>query len=181
MLVFFLIRYLMQLRPAAANNQTVVTSALSPQINVKHSVIVLAGLLGLHALYSFLAIPFLIKAGFMDPPVEPRLISRGIMLLPALFTCFAAAVMEEFFFRGYAFFRIEESGLERVPALLLVNLIFAAGHLYEGIPAACFALISGIFLSVLVLKKVSLFSLAAAHGIFNFIMILLSFLRHINL
>ena len=103
------------------------------------------------------------------------------MLIPSLFTCLAGGVMEEFFFRGYGYFRIRQWGLSPLGALVLINILFAGGHLYEGYPTALFALISGFYLSLLVIRGVSLFSLAAAHGIFNFILILLNYLGQAEL
>ena len=180
LLIFFLIRYLLQLRPLSHLEKGLADSVLAPEIRFNHGLTALGGLVCLYSIYSFILLPLFQHMRIITPPAEAVLITRGIMLIPALFTCFAAAAMEEFFFRGYAFFRLRQSGLKTLPALILVNIIFAAGHLYEGWPTSVFALISGIFLTFLVLKKISLFSLAAAHGIFNFSMILISYLRQMS-
>ncbi|MDA3956424.1 CPBP family intramembrane glutamic endopeptidase [Oceanispirochaeta sp.] len=180
LLIFFLIRYLMQKQPLSEELEETGRTALSPILRFSHGFLALGGLITLYFLYTFLFLPTLQGLGITDFPEEPVLITKAYMLFPALMSCFAAAAMEEFFFRGYAFFRIRQAGISLFPALLTANIIFAAGHLYEGLAAAGFALVSGLFLSLLVLRKISLFSLTAAHGIFNFGMILISYLRQLS-
>lgn len=177
LLIYFLVRYLLQKKaPPAFPGLT----AMSSRIRLVEILVCLGGLAFLFALYSLLVMPLLADLNLIGISEEPVLLTDRMMLFPALITTFTAALMEEFFFRGYAFFRIIQWGTGKIPALITANIIFAAGHLYEGFPAAVFALVSGIFLSVLVLKKISLYSLSVAHGIFNFTMILISYLKQLS-
>jgi len=173
LLIFMLTLYLLKRNaPPSETGRTPMT----PEINILECLAVLAGLAVLFLLYN-LILRIIQELGLGTKPEEPVLITRGVMLLPAFILCLCASLMEEFFFRGYAFFRMVQSGMGMVPALLLTNMLFAAGHFYEGVPAAVFAFASGIFLSLAMRKGVSLFSLSAAHGIFNFTMILISYFR----
>jgi CAAX protease family protein len=176
LLILSLLFYLMR-KTAADTVES--PSALAGEIRITHSLLTLAGLITLYALYS-LAMTGLRGLAYSKPE-DPVLISRAVMLIPSLLTCLAAASMEEFFFRGYAFFRVRQAGSSPLKALIFISILFAAGHLYEGIPAAIFALVSGSFLALLILKGFSLFSLSFAHGIFNFLMILLSYLKQSEL
>ncbi|MBF9015704.1 MULTISPECIES: CPBP family intramembrane glutamic endopeptidase [unclassified Oceanispirochaeta] len=176
LLILSLLFYLMRKTPPQTGESP---SAMAEEIKITHSLITLGGLILLYSLYSFI-LTMLQRAGYSKPE-EAVLLSRGIMLIPSLLTCLAAASMEEFFFRGYAFFRVRQGGSAPVKALIFISLLFAAGHIYEGLPAAFFALISGIFLGLMILRGFSLFSLSAAHGIFNFLMILLSYLKQSEL
>ncbi|MDC7239710.1 MAG: type II CAAX endopeptidase family protein [Spirochaetales bacterium] len=168
LLVISLILYLFRKTPS---QDDLYPSAFAGELRITHMLITLGGLAVLYCLYT-LILPFLFPPG-MENPV---LITRGIMLVPSLITCLCAASMEELFFRGYGYFRLRQSGLTPLSSVLIINTLFSLGHLYEGVPAALFAFVSGLFLAFLVLKKISLFSMGAAHGIFNFLMILLSFL-----
>ncbi len=137
----------------------------------------LAGLGGIYLLFFAGLIPLFEFFGGIHPSAPAPLISRGIMLFPAFLSCLATGTMEEFFFRGYAYTRILEWKMPPVKAAVFTNLIFAAGHLYEGLPGAGFALASGLFLSFCLLRGFSLLSLSAAHGLFNFSMLVLNYLN----
>lgn len=172
LLILSLVFYLLQKTPPETEESA---AALTGEIRISETALVLGGLILLYGLYNLILTG--LHRGGLPLQEDPLLISRGIMLLPSLLTCLAAAAMEEFFFRGYAFFRIRRGGIPPLKALIVLNLLFAAGHLYEGVPAALFALCSGIFLSLAVVKGCTLFSLSAAHGLFNFLMILMSYIR----
>ncbi len=177
LLIFLLTIYLMRKdrTPEALSAEDpgskVFQGAFAEEIRLTHILISLTGLGLIYGVY-------ILILGFIVPPPEsePVLITKGVMLLPSLVTCLSAAAMEEFFFRGYGYFRLRQSGFRPVSSIVMINILFSLGHLYEGIPAALFAFGSGLFLGFMVLKRISLFSLSAAHGIFNFLMILLSYL-----
>lgn len=173
-LILSLLFYLLRKTPPP---KAVSTSAMAGEIQITHSLLTLTGLIVLYILYS-LSLRGLGSFGYSSME-DPLLITRGAMLIPSLLTCLSAGAMEEFFFRGYAFFRVRQEGSSPLKSLLFISLLFAAGHLYEGLPAALFAFISGVFLSLMMLRGISLFSLSAAHGIFNFSMIVLSYVRQL--
>jgi membrane protease YdiL (CAAX protease family) len=173
LLIFLLVRYLMERTPPADGKAY--ESAFAPALVPLHALITLGGLALIYAVYTLGLVPLLPEG--LSPPDELVLITRYHMLPLALISCLTAAGMEEFFFRGYAWIRLKETGLNGIPALLTVSLLFAAGHLYEGIGAALFAWGSGLFLGILVIRGFSLYSLTLSHGLFNFAMILISYLR----
>ena len=175
LLIFFLVRYLTERNPPGALHEY--DSAFAPALLPLQSLICLGGLAFIYGIYTFLLVPLLPAGGAVGPAAEPVLITRPAMLPLTLVSCLTAAAMEEFFFRGYAYLRLKESGLSSVPAILTVSLLFAAGHLYEGVPAALFAWASGLFLGFLVTRNFTLYSLTLSHGFFNFSMILISYLR----
>ncbi len=175
LLIFLLLRYLLENRKPGSTVHY--DSAFSPALKPFESLISFAGLTLIYLFFTFV-LPPLLSSGIPDGPgTEPVLITRAGMLPLALISCLAAATMEEFFFRGYAWIRLKESGLNSLVSLLTVSLLFAAGHLYEGLPAAFFAWASGLFLGVLVIRGFTLYSLSLSHGLFNFSMILISYLR----
>lgn len=172
LVIITLLLYLMQKTPPLCEESA---TALAGELKISHVLIAFAGIGVLFAMYTAGMAVLRTLGVRIDPP--PLLISRKIMLIPSFLTCMAAATMEEFFFRGYAWFRIRRDGGSPVSGLIFISILFAGGHLYEGVPAAVFAFASGLFLGTLILKRFSLFSLSAAHGIFNFVMILLSYLQ----
>ncbi len=170
-LVFFMVLYLLKKSPPPEEEAR---SALAPALAPLKALQTLFFLLLLYGAY--MGLRLFISPG-AAPEGEVKLISTPWMLLPSLVTCLAAAAMEEFFFRGYCYFRLRQSGCSVLSAASAANLLFALGHLYEGPAAAGFALLSGLILSRRMLKGNSLFSLAAAHGIFNTLMLLISLIR----
>lgn len=173
LLIFLLARYLLQRTPPA--DERAYESAFAPVLVPVHSLIALGGLALIYAAYTLGLAPLLPAA--LSPPEEAVYITRPRMLPLSLISCLAAAAMEEFFFRGYAWLRLKDTGMNGIAALIGASLIFAAGHLYEGAGAALFACASGLYLGALVMRGYSLFSLVLPHGLFNFAMILISYLR----
>jgi len=172
LLILFLTLYMLRKNPPP---EELSKTALASEIEIGSILAVITGLGALFLLYNGL-LQIIQITGYRQLQEEPVLLTKGFMLLPALVICLCAATMEEFFFRGYGYFRMRQTGAGEVPSLIMINILFAAGHIYEGLPAAGFAFASGIFLSLALRRGVSLFSLSAAHGIFNFIMILISYL-----
>ncbi len=143
-------------------------SCLKPP-GLKSSAVLLGGLFCLYFLVSLLNLVY-------PPPENPVLLTRGYMLIPTLFTCLFSAAQEEIFFRYYGYARLRQNGTDGFRAMILMSLIFAAGHAYEGLHGLIFSFISAVFLSLAIQRGVSLFSLIAAHGVFNFLIILINYL-----
>jgi len=171
LLILSLTLYLLRKNPPPGKTAV---AALAPEISLTAAGAVLAGLAVLFLIYNS-AVRFLGEAGLPVAQNDTVLITRAGMLVPVLAVCAVSALMEEFFFRGYGYLRLLQAGMGPVPALILINILFAAGHVYEGGAAAVFAFLSGLLFSLALRRGVSLFSLSAAHGIFNFAMILISF------
>ena len=175
LLLFLMAVYLIRKDPPLTISEY--HSAFAPELLPLQSLLSLAGLALIYAVYNFALLPLLSTAG--DAAETAVLLTRPAMLPLSLISCLAAAAMEEFFFRGYAYIRLRETGIGKFPALAVVSVLFAAGHLYEGVPAAAFACGSGFFLGYLVIRGFSLYTLALSHGLFNFSMVLISYLSQL--
>ncbi|MBN2655851.1 MAG: CPBP family intramembrane metalloprotease [Spirochaetales bacterium] len=106
---------------------------------------------------------------------EPlRQLTDRAMIFPVLISSILTGYSEELFFRSYLFKRLEILDKSLLPRMLPVNLIFAAGHLYEGIPGGINAFILGFYFSFLLVKKKNIHIPALIHGFYNFSALLLS-------
>ena len=91
-----------------------------------------------------------------------------------LTTSVAVGYREEVFFRAYLLNRASEIGLHSALSIVLAALLFAVGHLYEGIGALAGTFGIGVVLGIVYLRFRSLHAIAWAHGIYNAVAILLS-------
>ncbi len=94
-----------------------------------------------------------------------------------------AALLEEMFFRGYLFNRVNDfAGKGRagiIIALLVSSVIFGAGHFYQGITGVFDTLIAGFVLGLLYLAgKRNLWLPILTHGFIDSIGFLLIYLGH---
>lgn len=88
-------------------------------------------------------------------------------VLPALVVL---AVLEEVLFRGFLLPRVRHLTGEWWVAVLLVQLLFGLGHVYEGVFAVAQTMVIGVYFSVVFLWRVHLGSAIAAHAAFNSVM-----------
>ena len=88
--------------------------------------------------------------------------------------CLVTGYREEIFFRSYLLTRFSSLGLAPVVAALASAILFAAGHAYQGIGGAIFALAQGVVLALAFHLSRRLHILAIAHGLYNFGVLLLS-------
>jgi membrane protease YdiL (CAAX protease family) len=100
--------------------------------------------------------------------------SKSISAIYLLVFSLAVGVREEFFFRSYLLTRFKELGLPRLPAILISTILFAVGHIYQGIIGLLFAFSQGILFSYFFMYRKSLPTLALAHGLYNFGTLLLA-------
>ena len=131
--------------------------------------IILGGLVLLYGTTSGILAPF-------SSAETQQLLTRAFMLIPTAFTCLFSAAQEEIFFRYYGYARLRQNGTPPGKSMFYISLIFAAGHAYEGLPGLMFSFTAGLFLSLAVKRGSSLISLIIAHGLFNFLIILLNYL-----
>jgi len=82
-------------------------------------------------------------------------------------TCFAAAYLEESYFRYYLLTKREELNLNARSALTLSVVMFSVCHIYEGPWGFMNALISGTILGFIFLRYTSLHGIAIAHALYN--------------
>ncbi len=103
---------------------------------------------------------------------------------PLIFTtCIVVGYHEELFFRSYLLTEFSEnSAIARInggitknrrPAVVFgASLLFASGHIYQGVTGFLGTLVIGVFLSYRFLHRRSLHEVAIAHGLYNFTAIL---------
>jgi membrane protease YdiL (CAAX protease family) len=96
-------------------------------------------------------------------------------LIPlVLVSTFAIGYREEIFYRAYITDRAEEAQIDARVALGAGSLLFASGHVYQGVAGFVLALAIGAALSAVYYRTRSLHGIAAAHGIYNFIVLVAS-------
>ena len=137
-----------------------------------HSRQVLIALGGLVLLYGAVSV----SSFYLPAQDTPILITKGYMLIPTALTCLFSAAQEELFFRVYGYTRLRQSGVSPRTSMIAMSLLFCAGHAYEGVQALFFSFAAGLFLTYLIRRGVSAFSLIPAHGLFNFSLILINYL-----
>ena len=86
----------------------------------------------------------------------------------------AAGYREELYFRAYLLGRFQQAGIPRVAGVAASTMLFALGHLYEGLLGVALALVMGVYFSLVYLRSRSLHVPAVAHGLFNAALLALS-------
>ncbi|UCG00009.1 MAG: CPBP family intramembrane metalloprotease [Spirochaetaceae bacterium] len=103
----------------------------------------------------------LFAAGFRWKLEDPRLIPLVLLF------CLVTGYREELFFRSYLITRFRHLQLPVAVGIGLSTLLFAAGHVYQGIAGLAVALIQGLYFSILFVRMHNLHPLAIAHGLYN--------------
>ncbi len=134
--------------------------------------------LALVAIYLVL-VPLLFGISRLDLPAP--LVDRvhwrltNLPLLPVvLVSCTVTGYSEELYFRAYLLTVLQDFGLGPRSAIAASTLLFALGHLYEGLEGLLGTAVIGLVLSLLFLRRRDLHSIALAHGMYNFSALLLS-------
>ena len=100
---------------------------------------------------------------------------RNIAQLPvALVFCMTAGYREELFFRSYLFGRLEGLGVQPRAAIAGSTLVFCLGHAYEGPLGFALAAGLGVLFGAVYARRRNLHVIAVAHGLYNFIVLVLS-------
>lgn len=112
------------------------------------------------------ALPDAMPEGFsiFQPPYLPLLI---------LFTSVVIAYFEELFFRVYLVGQFSDSPRGSHIAILVSSLLFAGGHLYQGLIGGVGTFFIGILLGYRYLRCRNWHEIAIAHALYNFAVILL--------
>lgn len=98
----------------------------------------------------------------------------GMRMLPLVFvTCISTGYREEMLFRSYFLTRFRHAEMAKLPALLLTALLFAAGHIYQGLPAFAATFCIGLFLGFVYLRFRNIHMIAVGHGLYNFFSLIL--------
>lgn len=82
--------------------------------------------------------------------------------------------VEELLFRAYLMHRLRQLGLSATGTIILAAGFFALGHSYQGVAAIVFALIAGIILGFLWLRRGALIPFALGHAAYNLAALLIS-------
>jgi len=136
----------------------------------------LTALLGVWAVVGVVSLVIGAVAG-VDGGVEPTVdwsFERTELIPVALVSTLAIGYREELFYRAYIADRAPEAGLDRRLALAAGAVLFAAGHLYQGVAGFVVALAIGLVLAEIYLRTRSLHGIAVAHGLYNFMVLIAS-------
>ncbi|MFW5743612.1 MAG: CPBP family intramembrane glutamic endopeptidase [Spirochaetota bacterium] len=115
--------------------------------------------------------------GGADGTIEPTVdwsFERTELIPIALVSTLAIGYREEIFYRAYIADRAPEAGVDQRIARAAGALLFAAGHLYQGVAGFIVALAIGFVLAEVYLRTRSLHGIAIAHGLYNFMVLLAS-------
>jgi len=138
------------------------------RFNVSDLLKILAGTVGLF----IISIPStLLSRGFandMYSPVTPDAVTLEVFLL-FLPVCLVTGYREELFFRSYLLTEFEPFG--RKAGVAAGSILFALGHVYQGVGAFFVTALIGIFLSWLFLKTRNIHVIALSHGIYNYVVL----------
>lgn len=91
---------------------------------------------------------------------------------PAMLPLIAIAMVtvgyrEELFFRSYLITRLEQLGLGGAASVGISTLLFALGHIYQGVAGVAVALVIGALFGVLFRRRRNLHEIAIAHTAYN--------------
>ncbi len=134
-----------------------------------------AGMFGLLVpLAAILAIlPSGVRQEVMSGGLRWRLAHPALLPLALLFSL-VTGYREELFFRSYLLIRLPALGVPPAGAVAASTVLFATGHLYQGVPGLAVALVQGLYFALLFLRTRNLHALAIAHGLYNLAALLLS-------
>jgi uncharacterized protein len=131
-----------------------------------------AGLLGIWAIVGLLSFVMSLLGGAegMEPAVDWSFERRELLPL-VLVSTLAIGYREEIFYRAYVADRADEIGTNPRIALAGAALLFAAGHLYQGLAGFIVSLAIGLLLAEVYVRTRSLHGIAIAHGLYNFVVL----------
>ena len=88
-------------------------------------------------------------------------------------TCLLTGYFEELYFRTYLLTEFADSPVGTAGIVLISSFLFAIGHLYQGLIGFFGTFLLGTFLAYRYLRRRSWHEIAIAHGLYNFLMIML--------
>ncbi len=105
----------------------------------------------------------------LNIPEPPGWKVENLWMLPVVFITFlSTGYREELFFRSYMLTEFISETSSPAPVVFAVSLLFASGHLYQGIIGFAVTFIIGIFFSVIFLKNRNVHSIAIGHALYDF-------------
>ncbi len=111
----------------------------------------------------------LFTTGFRWKLEDPRLIPLVLLF------CLVTGYREELFFRSYLLTRFRQLHLPVAIGIGMSTLLFAAGHVYQGIAGVAVALIQGVYFSILFVRLENIHPMAMAHGLYNTTVLVITF------
>ena len=136
-------------------------------MDLPYSLLVFAGVFALLTLLGVILMLLpaagrsLFTTGFRWKLEDPRLIPLVLLF------CLVTGYREELFFRSYLITRFRQLHLPVFLAIGMSTLLFAAGHVYQGVAGLAVALIQGVYFSILFVRFKNIHPLAVAHGLYN--------------
>ncbi|HDQ14466.1 MAG TPA: CPBP family intramembrane metalloprotease [Sediminispirochaeta sp.] len=125
---------------------------------------------------------YISDAELYNPTLAPGKMSisyseiEGVPFIAVLIlaTSLCIAYLEELFFRVYLIGQFGEDRRSTIIVVLLSSALFAAGHLYQGLVGGMGTFLIGLFLSLSYIRRRSWHEISIAHGLYNFIIIMLA-------
>ncbi len=91
-------------------------------------------------------------------------------LLPLVaVTSLLTGYREELFFRAYMLTRLRQTGVAFPAAVAVSTVLFAVGHLYQGLLGLAFAAVIGVILAIAFRRRRSVHPIGLAHAGYNFL------------
>lgn len=106
------------------------------------------------------------RSPIWEPAIRWSFSSAGLVPFVIVSTL-AIGYREELFYRAYLLVRAEEAGLHPAAAIAGSTVLFAIGHLYQGLSAVVIALVIGVVLAAIFRWRGSLHGIALAHAAYN--------------
>ncbi len=136
--------------------------------DLKYIIIIVATILAILSISSYILIKLNIKVN------QENLIRADKKFIPLLFILFiCVGYIEEIVFRAYSTVFFEKHNINKYIGLIVSTILFTSLHIYQGIAPTIIIFFVAITLYVFYLKIRNLHILAIAHGIFDFIQILI--------
>ncbi|MBN1685072.1 MAG: CPBP family intramembrane metalloprotease [Spirochaetales bacterium] len=135
-------------------------------ISAKDILKVLAGTAGLFLIAVPAALAGGDRTGGLFTPVTAESVRPVVLMLFAPVSL-VTGYREELFFRSYLLVELAPFG--NAAAVAVGSLLFALGHVYQGIGAFVVTAFIGIFLSWLFLRTRNVHIVALSHGIYNYL------------
>lgn len=113
----------------------------------------------------------LISSGLSDNvfnPVSQAELTPAIILL-FIPVCIVTGYREELFFRSYLLTELDP--FKKQYATVVSSILFAAGHIYQGIGAVAVTAIIGVFLAWLFYRTRNIHIVALSHALYNFLVL----------
>lgn len=94
-------------------------------------------------------------------------LSNPEMLPIIVGTFLVVGYQEELFFRSYLIGRFEDAGAPAYLSLPVSTLLFALGHVYQGVSGFVVALVLGLYFGILFRRTRNIHLVSIAHGVYN--------------